>query len=341
MEVAPDALASQLRQRGLPPLILISGQEPLRVREAVDSVRHLAVEQGCGEREVMRADADFEWTTLLQTSQSMSLFSDRRLLELHLERRPDAAGRQALQAFAAQGAGEDVLMIVAPLLEWKDRKAKWYQALAAAGVAVVAGPVRSNELPAWLRQRASGQGLTLDDEAASLLAERTEGNLLAASQELEKLALLLPQGTIDGPSLLAAVADQSRFTALDLVDSLHRGKLARAQHQLNHLRAEGEALLPLQALLMTNMRQLLTALGNRRQGQSPEQAMQSAGLFRRRQAAAGQALNRLNPPRCHQILARLQHLEATIKGRPDPIDPWLQLGEIARLWCSGTGRSSR
>lgn len=340
MDVAPHALASHLQQHGLPPLIVISGGEPLLAREAVDTVRRVAGEQGCGEREVMRADADFEWTTLLQASQSLSLFSDRRLLEVHLERRPDATGRETLQTYTTQGAGEDVLMVVAPMLEWKDRKAKWYQALASAGIAVVADPVRAQQLPAWLRQRAGLHGLTLDDEAASLLAERTEGNLLAASQELEKLALLIPEGTVDGPALLEAVADQSRFNALDLVDSLHRGKPARAQHQLNHLRAEGEPLLPLQALLMTNIRQLLSAMGNRKQGQSPEQAMQSAGLFRRRQAAAGQALNRLSPPRCHQILARLQHLEATLKGDPDPIDPWLQLSEIARLWCTGARRSS-
>lgn len=341
MDVAPASLAAHLQKQGMPRLIIISGGEPLLLRDAIDTVRHAARQQGCGERDVMRADADFDWSTLAQTSQSLSLFSDRRLLELHLERRPDAAGREALQAFTAGDTGDDVLMVVGPMLEWKDRKAKWFQALAGAGISVAAEPVTAAQLPGWLQQRARSQGLTLDDEAAGLLAERTEGNLLAASQELEKLALLITEGSIDGPTLLSAVSDQARFTALDLVDSLHRGSLARAQHQLNHLRAEGEVLLPLVALLTNNVRQLLTAMSHQRQGQSPPQAMQSAGLFRRRQAAAGQALKRLNPARCHRLLSRLQHLEASIKGQPDPIDPWLQLGEITRLWCSGAGRGSR
>lgn len=333
MRLYPEKLAADLERR-LHPVYLISGDETLLVQECADLVRAAARRGGCSERRVLDAgDRAFSWRDLVDDANSLSLFAERRLIELRLPGgKPGSDGSQALLA-CLDNAGDDVLLIVAGKIDRASMNSKWYRAIDEAGATIQVWPVTANELPRWLQQRASALGLRMNREAVGLLAERVEGNLLAAAQELEKLRLLNPDGVIDADRVTDAVADSARFTLFGLIDVALAGRADDSLRMLHGLRAEG-AQAP--ALLWGLVRELQLLRGLAvavESGRSAAQAVAEAHVWKSRQAAVQAALARHSSASCAALLALAARLDAAAKGY-GPGNPW----EIMELLVLGVAR---
>ncbi|MCI0401239.1 MAG: DNA polymerase III subunit delta [Gammaproteobacteria bacterium] len=250
MKLRIDQLASNLEQNGLAPIFLLSGDEPLQLAEAADAIRMFARRQGFDERVVLTVELGFDWMTLQQARDNRSLFSSRRLIELRMgEGKPKDGGAEALIAYAEAPLDDIVLLVTAGKLERKIQQSQWFKALDASGVVIQVWPVEARQLPNWIIRRTAGRGVNVTREAATLIAERVEGNLLAAAQELDKLLLLKSGETIEVGDVLGAVADSARFDVFSLVDAALEGDAGRSVRILMGLKGEGvEASLVLWAL---------------------------------------------------------------------------------------------
>jgi len=221
MKLAPAQLAKHL-QGSLAPVYVISGDDPLLCQEAADAIRSAARQQGFDERQVFSADANFDWGTLLQAGASMSLFAEKRLLELRLPSgKPGDKGAAALIEYCSRPAEDTLLLISLPKLDGSAQKTKWGKALVEGQDTqfIQIWPVDAAQLPQWIRQRLSQAGLSAQQDAVELIAARVEGNLLAAAQEIEKLKLMAEGGQITVETVQAAVADSARFDVFGLVDA--------------------------------------------------------------------------------------------------------------------------
>ncbi|WJW74881.1 DNA polymerase III subunit delta [Thiohalobacter sp. IOR34] len=333
MQVRPEQLATRLEQ-GLAPVYLVHGDEPLLVQEACDAIRAAARGQGYAEREVFQVEQGFEWGRLLEAANALSLFAERRILELRLPGgKPGKEGGEALRAYAGRPAEDTLLLVICGKLEPAQRKAKWYQALDEAGVSVQVWPVDAARLPAWIRQRMQGRGLRPSAAAAQLLAERVEGNLLAAAQEIDKLALL-HQGEVDVDAVAAAVADSARFDIFGLVDAALAGEAGRCLRMLAGLRGEGvEPVLVVWALA----RELRALAGMARElagGGSTASVMASHRVWKNRQPLVAKGLARYRPAAWQALLGKCAEIDRIVKGQA-PGRPW---DELVQLCLGMAGR---
>jgi DNA polymerase III subunit delta len=240
LKTTPEKLAAALK-RGLAPVYLLSGDEPLTQGEAGDAIRAAARAAGFTEREVFFIDRanSGPWEEIFASAQAMSLFSARRVIEIRIPGgKPGTEGAKALQELAGLAGPELLLMVTTGALDWTAQKAAWVQALDAAGVWVDAELVGAAQFPAWLRSRAGAEGLELDDAGAEALALQTEGNLLAAVQELRKLSLS-GHKQVGAEQVLTSGSQSSRFDVTQLGEAVLRGDTARALRVLAGLRAEG------------------------------------------------------------------------------------------------------
>ncbi|SDO34088.1 DNA polymerase III, delta subunit [Halomonas shengliensis] len=318
MKVFPDKLPETLARK-LPPVVVVAGEEPLQHMEACDAVRAAARERGIEEREILHVEGNFAWGRLHEAAASLSLFASARLIELRLGgSNLGQEGAKALKAYA-DGIRErdDVLLLAMGKLDFRQQKSAWFQALDKAGLFVPVWPVDLSRLGFWLRDRASRHGLNLDLDAARLLGERTEGNLLAADQELQKLALLLPQGARVTPREVAGgVEDSARFDVFTLVDACLKGERSRVSRIMAGLAGEGvEPPIVLWALTR-ELRTLLSLHQHLDQGQSFDHACkaQKPSIFEKRRPAYQQAISRLPVKRLHKLLLFAQRLDLAIKG---------------------------
>jgi len=301
---------------GLAPLYFISGDEPLLVQEACDLVRRHAREQGCSERIVMHADSGFDWNSLLQEASGMSLFAEQRLLELRLPGgRPGEAGGRVLQAYGEQPPPDNVLLIISGKIDAAQQRSRWFKALEQGGVVLQVWPLSPRELPAWIEQRMRGAGLQPQREALQLLAERVEGNLLAAVQEIEKLRMLHGTGPVGVDEVLEAVADSARFDVFALLDGALAGDGRRTARILAGLRREGvEPVLVLWAL-GREIRSLAAMAAQLAGGAGLEQVLARQRVWEKRKPLLRQALKRHERGGWQQLLRRAARLDRLIKGQ--------------------------
>jgi len=249
VKLNPDALTTHLEQHLLP-AYLVSGDEPLLTGEAADAVRAGARAVGFTEREVHFLERGSDWDDVRASAGNMSLFSSRRVVEIRLPTgKPGAAGNKALVALLERGDRDTVFLILTPRLDRDAQSADWVRAVEAHGAWVQVWPVDLDRLVSWLRGRCRRLKLDATDEALELLADRTEGNLLAAHQELEKLTLLARDGRVTAETILESVTDSARFDVFQLGEAVLSGDAERALRMVAGLRAEGtEATLVLWAL---------------------------------------------------------------------------------------------
>lgn len=314
MKVSGDKLAGALG-RQLEHVYLVCGDEPLLVNEAVDAIRARARASGYTERDLHVVERGFDWQALLAGSRSLSLFSERRIIEIRMANpAPGEQGANALVALASEASADNLVILVTGKLDARTQSSRWVSAVDKHGVIVQVWPVELSRLPAWIRERLARHGLQADAAAAGLLAERVEGNLLAAHQEVEKLALLVPSGALDAQTVLEAVADSARYDVLQLGEAAMRGQAARALRILEGLRAEGvEAPIVLWAI-NKDLQWIARARHLMRKGQSAEAAMNAIYVWRPRQAAMKQALSRLRPTTVRQLLLDAECVDRAIKG---------------------------
>lgn len=242
MQLSTAQLPAQLA-KGLAPLYVLHGAEPLLVLEAADAIRAAARAAGYSERTLLQFEARSDWSQLAAAAGTMSLFGDLRVLDVRIPTgKPGKQGAEALQKLAAHLPEDTVTIVTLPQLERDQFKAAWFNALLAAGVLVEGRGVPLEQLPAWLTQRGTQQGIKLSREAAQFIAQKVEGNLLAGQQELLKLALLCPQGDVSLEAAQDAVLDVARYNIQQFSQALLAGDAVRAIKVLDGLQAEDEAL---------------------------------------------------------------------------------------------------
>ncbi|MDX1803899.1 MAG: DNA polymerase III subunit delta [Alcanivorax sp.] len=319
MRLRPEQLARQLSQ-SLLPVYLVAGDEPLQQDELLDTLRQAAREQGFDERQRFSSDTGIDWNSLLNESQSMSLFGGRRILELVLgEKRPDKNGSQILRDILAAANPDTLLLIRCSRLDRrKDLKSAWVKALDEVGAIIEVWPVEGNNLRHWLQDRLTSRGLHASDDAMALLIERSEGNLLAAAQEVDKLALLVEDGQVGPDDVQQAVGDSSRYSPFDLTEATAQGNVQRVLHILQTLRAEGVEPPVLLWALSRDIRTLDSLIGGGPPPRLPPQKVR---------AMQGQA-RRLDNRQLRIAQSLAIRADQCIKGMAKG-DPWQHLTSLA------------
>lgn len=315
MQLRPEQLASHL-DKGLAAAYLVYGEELLVQQEAVDAIRSAARRHGYAEREVFVIEKGFDWSLIRDTANALSLFAERRILELRMPgARPGDAGSRMLQGYLARPPEDTLLLLVTGKLDASQRRAKWVQALERAGVSIAARPIDAQRLPGWIRERMRARGLRPSREAVELLADRVEGNLLACAQEIEKLRLLHGAGELDAATVVASVTDSARFGLFGLIDSSLKGEGARTVRMLNGLRAEGiEPLLVVWALAreLRGLELMSRGVAN---GETVNRVMERSRVWQSRQAVVGVALRRHRPAVWQDLLSHCARIDRVVKGQ--------------------------
>jgi DNA polymerase-3 subunit delta len=334
MKITPAQLGKHL-QGPLAPVYVISGDDPLLCQEAADAVRAAARQQGFDERQVFSADNNFDWGTLLQAGASLSLFAQRRLLELRLPSgKPGDKGAAALIEYCARPAEDTLLLISLPKLDGSAQKTKWGKALVDRQHTqfVQIWPVDAHQLPQWIRQRLSQAGLAAQQDAIELIAARVEGNLLAAAQEIEKLKLLAEDNQVTLETVQSAVADSARFDVFGLVDAILNGEAAHAVRMLEGLRGEGVEPPVILWALARELRLLASLSQQYSQGVPLDKAFSQARppVWDKRKPLMSKALQRHSAQRWSQLLQDAQRVDAQIKGQA-PGSVWISLSRLSLL----------
>lgn len=329
MQLKAEQLAGHLA-RTLAPLYLVHGDEPLIALEVADAVRAAARRRGFAEREVLFVQQRFDWSEFRQATASLSLFGSRKLLDLRIpSAKPGAEGGAALQRYAEKPNPELVLLVTMPRPEgsgwWKSA---WFGALDAAGIVIEAKPVPRAQLPAWIGARLALQGQSAPGDVLEFLAERVEGNLLAAHQEVGKLGLLAPRGTLAMEQVAGAVANVARFEFEVLAEALYAGEFAHYCRALDGLRGEGESPAGLAWRLGDELVALLRVRRGLAAGQRLDALFAAHRVWRAAQARAEKALRRFGVAQLEDAVRRVARIERQAKGvgAGNPWDELLGLG---------------
>lgn len=333
MKVAAEQLAQHL-EGALRPLYVVSGDEPLGMMEAVDGIRAAARRKGYSEREVFNVERGFNWQRLKASSQSLSLFSSLRLVEINIPSgKPGVDGSKALQEYTADLPPDTVTLITLPRIEKRDQGA-WFRALEDTGVIVLVWPVEIEKLPTWIGRRLAAQQQQADTEALEFIANQVEGNLLAAHQEIRKLGLLYPPGRLALEDVRDAVLNVSRFDAFQLGDAMLAGDATRTARVLEGLKAEGVEPVALLGVLIWLLRGTLKVKAAQVQGMDLMSAFGQAKIWGDRQNLMRQALGRLSLRRLQSALLKMAEIDKINKGLAQG-ESWLELSRL----CLGLARA--
>jgi len=301
-------------QNNLAAVYYVSGDEPLQKDEAVKAIRDAATQNGYTDRVVLDADDKFDWGLLLAESQSMSLFGDKRLIELRMPKtKPGDKGSKAIVSFLAEQPTDVLLLIISGKLEKQQQKSKWFKAIDASGVVTQVWPIDKAQLPRWIDQRMRRLGMQPDAEALALLSDRVEGNLLAAEQALEKLFLLNGEGSVDSDAVLDLVADSARYNVFQLVDTCLNGDVSQSVKIVEGLRGEGVEPVIIVWALSREIRSLVS-MSLAMNEQPLARVMQSYRVWQNRQNCVRSALNRHHARQWQLFLWQLSDLDKLNKG---------------------------
>ncbi len=314
MDVRLNQLAAHL-ERGLAPVYVIHGDEPLLAIEAGDAVRAAARRAGCDERETFFVEPGFKWDAFLAGNANASLFGGRKLIDLRIPSgKPGVEGARVLEAFAARPNPDNLLLVTLPKVDKATQSSAWFKALADAGAAIAVYPLSRSELPGWLEARLARQKQRASPETLAFLADRCEGNLLAARQEIEKLGLALPEGPLPHDDVVRAVTDVARFDLTELSAAWLEGDAARAIRILASLEAEGEGAPLLVWQAGEDVHALAAALEAARSGSDVAAALRSARVWGKRSDAMALAARRVTPALVARLLRDLARLDGLAKG---------------------------
>lgn len=339
MKLQANQLAAHLKNN-LAPCYLVTGDEHLLVDEALDQIRATAREKGFTSRELHVAVTGFDWDSLCASGANLSLFAERRIVELRLPTgKPGRVGGQAIVDMVDQLDSELMLIVSAPRLDSRLNASKWVKTLAARGVNLPIWPVGVRELPGWIAERMRHVGLRPERSAVTMIADRVEGNLLAASQEIEKLRLLLGEGEVSGDDVSKAVANSSRYDVYKLADAALAGDAKRALKILNGLRAEGLEPVIVMWSLTRELRTLARLSDLVRQNVDLGSAMKKSGVWSNRQALVRSCVSRHPRGDLYRMLKAVGRADAASKGQ-GPGDPWQLAADIVLRLSLGDRRAA-
>ena len=333
MRLKAEQLSSHLSQGPVAPIYLISGDEPLLVQEAVDTIRATAKTQGYTERELLHAEAGFDWNVVLTEANSLSLFSDKKILEIRIPNgKPGEKGSKTLQEYIANPSDDTLILIITPKLDANATRSKWVKSIEGCGVFMQLWPVTDNQLPQWISRRLQQAGIQASRQAVSILAERVEGNLLAAVQEIEKLKLLIPEGELDSNTMSTIVADSARFNVFSLVDKAMQGEAQSACRTLRGLREEGTEPTVILWALTRELRTLLKASDALAAGDHLDWVLKNLGVWEKRKPLIKNAIRRLSINQLRQMLKLAGGIDRAIKGMRTA-SPWDDLTTLILMLC--------
>jgi DNA polymerase-3 subunit delta len=344
MQIALNQLGAQL-QKGLRALYTLHGDEALLQQEALDTIRAVARAQGYTERSSFTvAGAHFDWSAVLAAGGSLSLFADRQIVEIRIPSgKPGKDGGAALQqiAQAAQGNDSVLTLVVLPRLDKATRTGAWFSALEAHGATVQIDPVERAQLPAWIAQRlaAQGQRVAAGEEGQRTLqffADRVEGNLLAAHQEIQKLALLHPQGELSREQVEAAVLNVARYDVFKLSEAVLSGQVARTQRMLDGLQAEGEAEVLVHWALAEDIRALKRVKDAMNAGKPLPMALRENRIWGAKERLYQRLLPQASDAQLARLLQSAHVVDGIVKGLKQadwPQDGWQALSRLALQLC--------
>ena len=321
MQIRAEQLEAQL-SKSLASIYVIHGDEPLLALEAADAIRAAARKQGCDEREVLSVERGFDWSELTQAGASQSLFGGRKIIELRIPSgKPGTQGSAAITTYCERLGKENVTLVSVPRLRKDDQNARWFLALAGVGVVVDVYPVERARLPDWIGARLARQGQRASQEALGFLADRVEGNLLAAYQEVQKLGLLLPKGELSSEQVSDAVANVARYDAYDCSAALLAGNMARYVRVLDGLRGEGESPVFILWALAEELRALARIQQGVEAGRSIDQLLRENRVWGERQGLMKAALKRHARPALERAIVHAARIDRASKG-VGPGAPW-------------------
>ncbi|OGS96812.1 MAG: DNA polymerase III subunit delta [Gallionellales bacterium RBG_16_56_9] len=328
MAISSEELPRHLAS-GLKPLYVVFGDALLLAIEAADSIRAAARAAGYSERETFIAEQHFKWGELRHSAQSLSLFASRKIIDLRIPSgKPGLEGGQALQDYCASQSPDVLTLISLPKLDKTARKSQWFSALEKHGVMISADDIPRSALPRWIAGRIKRQDQTADDATLEFLADRCEGNLLAAFQEIQKLALLFPSGLLSFEQVRDAVMDVARYDIFKLSEAMLSGNAARYARILDGLRAEGTATVLVLWAISEEIRTLGKVLQATQQGGNINNALRDARVWGPRLGSIESAVRRLKFPHIERAMLQAARLDKIIKGlrQGDVWDELLQLG---------------
>ena len=349
--VKTDAFQSHLKSltaaSAFHPLYIFSGDEPLLMMEAMDQLRSKARQLGYTEREVMLQERGFDWSALLNAGQTMSLFGDRRWIELRIPTgKPGRDGAEALKQFSAQIASqsnadgpETIVCIVLPRLDMKTKSSAWFSSLDEAGMAVQIDSLERSYLPSWIAGRLQKQGQSIQSgpegqRALEFIAEQVEGNLIAAHQEIQKLGLLYPAGELSEEQVRSAILKVARYNVFELSEAMLAGDLPRVNRMLDGLKGEGEPLVLILWSVTEELRLLSKLKMASDAGESVQQLLRANRVWGNKERLYPAVLKRVQSSRLRQavqIAAGLDRQSKGLQAAELPGDPWDGLRLVSNL----------
>lgn len=334
MRISSEQLAAHLA-RELEPLYVLTGDEPLSLMESVDALRQAARNRGYDERLSFTAERNFDWKQLTASSQSGSLFSSRRLLEVAIPSgKPGVEGGKALQALASRLPDDTITLITLPKLDRTAQNSAWFSALEKVAVVISLQPVEIERLPHWIGGRLRAQGQQADAATLEFIANQVEGNLLAAHQEIQKLGLLYPVGALDAEAVREAVLNVSRYDVFQLGDAMLAGNTSRTAKILQGLESEGVQPLALLGVLAWLLRGITQVKQAEARGENLAKAMQQARIWGDRQTLVRRMLARVSLRQLQAAMLKMAEIDKIAKGLGQG-QPWLELSRL----CIGLARS--
>lgn len=329
MRLRVDQIAGHFQQ-GLLPIYLVFGDEQMLVEEASDLIRQQVRQFGADERQTWHVEGRFDWSEVQWQEQTMSLFSSQRLLEIRLPSgSPGKEGGEALRRYIDNPPVDTTLLIISGKIDTRSQKSKWFTALDSLGITIPIWPIDLANLPRWISQRMQQKGLRADQQIATLIAERVEGNLFAAAQEIDKLQLLCPTGEVDEQTVLASVADNARFEAFGLIDTAFSGQLAKIPRIIARLRGEGLDILSIFSAISWSLHRMVNMAIQLDQGMRLEQVFsaQKPPIWEKNKPMMGQALKRHHRSQWQDFLQQMSQIDQAAKGSLK-VCPWSLLEKL-------------
>ena len=314
MKIRPEQLQSHLSKQLLP-VYVISGDEPLLAQESTDAVRLAARNQGFSGREVFHGEGKFDWGQLHNEANALSLFAEKKIIEVRISNgKPGDKGSKAICELCANPSPDNLLLVILPKLERSAQNSKWMKALESAGAHIQVWPVTGDQLPRWIKQRLLESNITANQQAVEILAERVEGNLLAAVQEIEKLKLLATNGKVDAIMMSSVVADSARYNLFEFVDKVLAGDAQSAARSLRGLHSEGTDAIPLLWAITRELRILIKASEQISRGENRDWALKNAGVWEKRLPLFRTAIQRCSAAHLRMLLYQAGAIDRGIKG---------------------------
>jgi len=328
MPLRAEQLEAHL-EKTLAPLYVIHGDEPLLALEAADAIRAAARRSGHAEREVLQVERAFDWSALAHAGASLSLFGGAKIVELRIPSgKPGTEGAAAIIEYCARAASDIVTIVSLPRLDRTAQGSAWFRALADTGTVVDVFPIERARLPAWIGARLARQGQRAATEVLEFIADRVEGNLLAAHQEVQKLALLAPRGELSLEAVREAVTNVARYDAFDASAALLAGDMARYARVIAGLHNEGEAPTLVLWAIAEDLRALARVQDGVRAGRPLDQLLRENRVWGARQNALRAGLRGIARGAIDRAIRRAAEIDRAIKGvaKADPWEGFIRLG---------------